>query len=238
MSIATVREVIIEPNFLSGDLVVPDHAAGIVVFAHGSGSSRHSPRNRYVAEIFQRARLATLLMDLLTPAEERIDISTAQLRFDIGLLARRLLEATNWLRNDAETRDLPLGYFGASTGAGAALVAAAAHPDFVKAIVSRGGRPDLAGAALAHVTAPSLLIVGGADTQVISLNQQALAQLQCEKRLAIVPNATHLFGEPGTLEAAAILARDWFQAHLQAKHASGRPPGRETLNRKQSGGQF
>jgi len=177
------------PSLLDGDLAVPDRVSGIVVFAHGSGSSRHSPRNRYVAEALQQAGLATLLMDLLTRDEERIDMCTARLRFDIGMLAERLVAATDWLARRDDTRDLKVGYFGASTGGGAALVAAAAKPDRVAAVVSRGGRPDLAGDALPRVRAPTLLIVGGDDEPVIEMNQEAMAQMRCEKRLAIIPGA-------------------------------------------------
>ena len=199
---------------LEGDLVVPAGAPGVVVFAHGSGSSRHSPRNRLVARTLERAGLGTLLMDLLTPGEEAVDATTAHLRFDIGLLAERLVGATDWLTRDPETRDLSVGYFGASTGAGAALVAAAERPYIVGAFVSRGGRPDLAGPALARVRAPTLLIVGGDDHPVIGLNQEAFDQLRCEKRLAIVPGATHLFEEPGALDQVARLAREWFERYL------------------------
>ena len=199
---------------LEGDLVVPPGAGGIVLFAHGSGSSRHSPRNRYVAGLLQSGGLATLLIDLLTPDEEVVDLRTAQLRFDIGLLAERLVGASDWLAGQPATRDLRLGYFGASTGGGAALVAAAEHPQAVHAVVSRGGRPDLAGAALPRVLAPTLLIVGERDLPVIEMNEAALARLECVKRLEIVPGATHLFEEPGTLEEVARLARDWFERYL------------------------
>jgi putative phosphoribosyl transferase len=187
-----------------------------VLFAHGSGSSRHSPRNRYVARLLNEARLVTLLIDLLTVKEELIDMRTAQLRFDIELLAERLIDATDWLAQFPDTRQLRIGHFGASTGAAAALVAAAVRPDVVGAIVSRGGRPDLAGAALPHVRAPTLLIVGGNDGQVIELNRTALAQMRSEKQLVIVPGATHLFEEPGALDEVARLARDWFHRHLNA----------------------
>lgn len=199
---------------LEGNLVVPQGAKGVVLFAHGSGSSRHSPRNRYVAEVLQRSGLGTLLIDLLTRDEEARDMITAELRFDIALLARRLVGATDWLRQEPETRELSVGYFGASTGGGAALVAAAERPEAVKAVVSRGGRPDLAGAALARVQAPTLLIVGGDDEPVIELNQMAKAALTSPTELAIIPGATHLFEEPGTLEAVARLAADWFRRHL------------------------
>lgn len=199
---------------LEGDLVIPPVARGIVVFAHGSGSSRHSPRNRYVAGLLNRAGLATLLFDLLTSDEERVDQVTGELRFDIDLLAQRLAGATDWLIREPGTGGLHIGYFGASTGAAAALIAAAAHPERVAAVVSRGGRPDLAGVALGRVRAPTLLIVGGEDEVVIALNEDALHALRCEKRLQIVPGATHLFEEPGTLERAAELARDWFLRYL------------------------
>lgn len=195
---------------LAGHLAVPEHARGIVVFAHGSGSSRHSPRNRYVAGILNQAGLGTLLFDLLS-REEEFDRAKV---FDIELLAGRLVEVTRWLRTQPEGRRAGIGYFGASTGAGAALWAAAEVPAEVAAVVSRGGRPDLAGPRLAEVRAPTLLIVGGHDEVVIGLNQQAQAWLKCENQLAIVPGATHLFEEDGTLAAAAQLARDWFQRHL------------------------
>jgi putative phosphoribosyl transferase len=211
---------------LDGDLSIPAGAHGVVLFAHGSGSSRHSPRNRYVARVLQEAKLATLLMDLLTPQEESVDQRTAHLRFDIQLLADRLTIAVNWLASQEETRTLPIGCFGASTGAAAALAAAANRPNLVRAVVSRGGRPDLAGDLLRHVTAPTLLIVGGYDTPVIELNQHALAALHCEKKLVIVPGATHLFEEPGTLEEVARLARDWFEHYLGgvAAQSGGRKP--------------
>lgn len=213
---AAITEVKIGPSGLAGNLVIPERAAGIVLFAHGSGSSRHSPRNRYVANVLQRAGLGTLLLDLLTAAEEQVDLSTGHLRFDIKLLAERLLEATDWLRR--EMHSVPLAFFGASTGAGAALVAAAERPSLVKAVVSRGGRPDLARTALLHVQAPTLLIVGGEDSPVIELNRRALAELHCEKQLVIVPGATHLFEEPGTLEEVARLASAWFETHLTGEH--------------------
>jgi putative phosphoribosyl transferase len=180
----------------------------------GSGSSRLSPRNRYVAQVLNEARLATLLVDLLTTQEEAVDLRTAQLRFDIGLLAERLVGVTDWLLQQPDTRPLEIGYFGASTGAAATLVSAAQRPDAVGAIVSRGGRPDLAGPLLPQVRAPTLLIVGGSDLQVIELNRSAFTQLRCEKRLVIVPGATHLFEEPGALDEVARLARDWFEQHL------------------------
>jgi dienelactone hydrolase len=199
---------------LQGNLTLPEEARGIVLFAHGSGSSRLSPRNRYVARILNEANLATLLVDLLTPEEEAVDVRTAHLRFDIGLLAERLVGATDWLVQHPDTSQLRIGYFGASTGAAAALVAGVVRPDAVGAVVSRGGRPDLAGRALAHVRAPTLLIVGGHDVEVLELNRAALAQLPAEKELVIVPGATHLFEEPGALDQVARLARDWFERHL------------------------
>ncbi|MBE7459838.1 MAG: dienelactone hydrolase family protein [Zoogloeaceae bacterium] len=195
---------------LPGTATIPEGAAGIVAFAHGSGSSRHSPRNRYVAEVLHAHGIATLLFDLLTPQEDR----AYETRFDIDLLTERLLAALAWLEASAETKNLKIGCFGASTGAAAALRAAAQHAS-VAAVVSRGGRPDLAGApALAAVRAPTLLIVGGRDEGVIELNQQACALLQCEKQLEIVPGATHLFEEPGALERAAAHAAAWFARHL------------------------
>jgi len=199
---------------LAGTLTVPASAAGLVLFAHGSGSSRHSPRNRRVAETMQRAGLATLLFDLLTKAEERDEEFTGHLRFDIGLLASRLRLATAWAGRDERTAALRVGYFGASTGAAAALVAAADEEADVGAVVSRGGRPDLAGDALPRVQAPTLLIVGGADEGVVPLNEEALARLRCTKRLEIVPGATHLFEEPGALDRVADLAARWFVEHL------------------------
>ena len=199
---------------LEGNLSLPEGARGIVLFAHGSGSSRLSPRNRHVAKLLNQARLATLLVDLLSPEEEAIDLRTAQLRFNIGLLAERLVGITDWLVKEPDTQPLRIGYFGASTGAAAALVAAAERPKMVRAVVSRGGRPDLAGPALAHVEAPTLLIVGGNDLLVIELNRAALVQLRSEKRLVIVPGATHLFEEPGALDEVARLAREWFERYL------------------------
>src|SRR5438132_2784175 len=199
---------------LEGNLIVPDRAAGVVLFAHGSGSSRFSSRNRYVAQVLRDGGLGTLLIDLLTAREEEIDERTAHLRFDITMLATRLVGATQWLAEQEETRRLNVGLFGASTGGGAALVAAAQRPDRIKAVVSRGGRPDLAGAALPHVKAPTLLIVGGDDVPGIGMNEEALAALRCEKRIEIVPGATHLFEEPGALEEVARLARAWFELYL------------------------
>ena len=200
---------------LDGDLTLPPEAAGVVAFAHGSGSSRHSPRNRQVAAALQDRRLGTLLFDLLTVEEERRDQPSGELRFDIGLLAERLTAAVDWLSEQPDTKTLPLGLFGASTGAAAALVAAAARPDVVRAVVSRGGRPDLAGSALGQVRAPTLLIIGGHDQPVIGLNEQAAALMVAEHRLEIVPRATHLFEEPGALEEVARLAADWFLTHLR-----------------------
>ncbi|MFF0609545.1 phosphoribosyltransferase family protein [Nocardia tengchongensis] len=197
---------------LAGQLTIPGHPIGVVVFAHGSGSSRHSPRNRYVAEVLQRAGLGTLLFDLLTPAEESDRANV----FDIGLLARRLVEVTAWLTGQEQARELPVGYFGASTGAAAALCAAADPSVRVSAVVSRGGRPDLAGRALAAVRAPTLLIVGSRDHLVLDLNRQAAKAMSCETALVEVAGATHLFEEPGTLRKAAELARDWFTTRLSA----------------------
>jgi dienelactone hydrolase len=199
---------------LEGNLYIPKNAKAIVVFAHGSGSSRQSPRNRFVAKELQKAGLATLLFDLLTKQEEILDIQSGYLRFDIKLLARRLVGATDWLQQNKNTENLKIGYFGASTGAGAALVAAAERPEVVGAIVSRGGRPDLAGSALPRVKAPTLLIVGGNDYAVIAINRDALSKLRAGKELVIIPGATHLFEEPGTLEQVAKHAGDWFVRHL------------------------
>lgn len=212
---------------LDGNLNIPEAATGMVLFAHGSGSSRHSPRNRYVAQTLRERGLATLLIDLLTPEEERADRSTAHLRFDIGLLAERLVGASDWLAQNPDTQRLSLGYFGASTGAGAALVAAAKRPDKVAAVVSRGGRPDLAGPALADVQAPTLLIVGGEDVPVIGMNREALASLRSIKKLEIVPGATHLFEEPGTLEEVARLASNWFEQYLNPLHPDSKKDRKE-----------
>jgi putative phosphoribosyl transferase len=200
---------------LTGELKVPEKATGVVLFAHGSGSSRHSPRNQYVARVIREGGVATLLFDLLTRQEEAIDNYTREFRFDINLLARRLVAATNWLAREDETSHLRPGYFGASTGGAAALVAAAEIRGKVGAVVSRGGRPDLAGSALPRVKAPTLLIVGGLDGPVIRMNEDAYAQLRCVKELKIVPGATHLFEEPGKLEEVADLAAKWFLKHLQ-----------------------
>ena len=202
-------EVVIE-----GNLSLPRNAQGVILFAHGSSSSRYSPRNRYVAQVLRQAGLATLLIDLLTAAEEATDRQRGHFRFDIRLLAKRLAGATGWLRQNADTRNLRVGYFGASTGAGAALVAATIHRAAVGAIVSRGGRPDLAGPALLQVRAPTLLIVGSQDYPVIAINRKALAKLQVEKELSIIPGATHLFEEPGALEAVSQQAAKWFVKHL------------------------
>jgi dienelactone hydrolase len=200
---------------LEGSLVLPGDPRGVVLFAHGSGSSRHSPRNRFVARSLQESGLATLLLDLLTRDEEAVDVQTAQLRFDIQLLAQRLVEASGWLMREREMANLRIGYFGASTGAGAALVAAAHLPEAIAAVVSRGGRPDLAGPALPLVRCPTLLIVGGDDKPVIRLNREAFDRLGSpDKQLQIVPGATHLFEEPGTLEEVARLAGDWFGRYL------------------------
>jgi putative phosphoribosyl transferase len=202
------------PAVLEGNLSVPEGARGVVLFAHGSGSGRHSPRNRYVAGTLREAGLATLLVDLLTSEEEEVDLRTRQLRFDIGLLTERLVGATDWIAQNPDTRNLSVGYFGASTGAGAALAAAAERPEEVGAVVSRGGRPDLAGDSLSRVQAPTLLIVGGNDIPVIGMNREAMEQMRVEKELEIVPGATHLFEEPGALEEVARLAAEWFVHHL------------------------
>jgi putative phosphoribosyl transferase len=214
---AVERSVVIDAGGaeLEGDLAIPQGARGIVVFAHGSGSSRYSSRNRFVAKALREASLGTLLLDLLTPAEEQVDVRTRQLRFDIGLLADRLIDAMQWLDAHDDTRGLAVGLFGASTGGGAALMAAARHPREVGAVVSRGGRPDLAGEDLRYVHAPTLLIVGSLDTVVIELNKQAMKKMvAAPAELAIVPGATHLFEEAGTLEQVAQLARDWFARFL------------------------
>ncbi|HEY8227925.1 MAG TPA: dienelactone hydrolase family protein [Pyrinomonadaceae bacterium] len=200
---------------LEGEWRVPVNATGVVLFAHGSGSSRHSPRNQFVAQIIREAGVGTLLFDLLTPEEEAVDATTRHLRFDIGLLAARLVDATNWIKEGPERSQLRVGYFGSSTGGGAALVAAAAVGEEIGAVVSRGGRPDLAGDALPKVKSPTLLIVGGLDFPVIRMNEDAYRQLRCEKELKIIKGATHLFEEPGTLEEVARLAADWFQRKLR-----------------------
>jgi putative phosphoribosyl transferase len=210
-------EIALPEAVLSGDLTLPEGARGLVVFAHGSGSSRHSPRNRFVAERINVEGLGTLLMDLLTEEEEREDEVTRELRFDIGLLARRVAQVVEWAGRQKELAGLEVGLFGSSTGAAAALVAAAELPDGVKAVVSRGGRPDLAGGALGLVTCPVLLIVGGYDEVVIDLNEQARAAMRCETELVIVPGATHLFEEPGALEQVADLAAGWFGRRLRGE---------------------
>jgi len=199
---------------LEGNLSIPDRARAVILFAHGSGSSRHSPRNRFVARVLNDAGLATLVTDLLTADEEEVDEVTRHLRFDITLLAQRLVAITDWLAVQPEAQEMRIGYFGASTGAAAALVAAAERPAVVGAIVSRGGRPDLAGPALLRVRAPTLLIVGGSDFPVLELNRQALRELRVEAELSIVPGATHLFEEPGALEEVARLSAQWFTRHL------------------------
>lgn len=199
---------------LAGDLTITEAAEGLVLFAHGSGSSRSSPRNRLVAAQLANAGLATLLFDLLTPAEEEADRLSGAQRFDIPLLAERLTRATDFVRGHSDTRRLAVGYFGASTGAAAALIAAAARPDDVRAVVSRGGRPDLAEEALEHVVAPTLLVVGGADHPVVELNARAYALLTCKKRIEVVPGATHLFEEPGAMEEVTRVAREWFVRFL------------------------
>ena len=204
----------INGRVLHGDLAIPDLARGIILFAHGSGSSRFSPRNRYVATQLQSAGLATLLMDLLTAEEEKIDSESAALRFDIKLLAERLIATTWWLAEQPNMASFRIGYFGASTGAAAALIAAATVPDLAAAVVSRGGRPDLAEGQLRKVVAPTLFIVGGKDWTVLRLNRIALAELRGEKRLEIVPGATHLFEEPGALESVADLAKKWFLRYV------------------------
>ena len=207
-----------ERAVLSGNLTIPENAIALVLFAHGSGSSRHSPRNQFVAGTLNGAGLGTLLFDLLTPEEEALDIYTREHRFNISLLAERLMHATSWAGQQSQMRDLRIGYFGSSTGGAAALVAAAELPQDVGAVVSRGGRPDLAGDALPRVQAPTLLIVGGNDATVIKLNEMARDQMRCEVKLEIIPGATHLFEEPGALEQVAKLASDWFSLHLGGPH--------------------
>lgn len=230
MSIPQVKELPVKiripgraPLVLEGDLSFPREPRGVVLFAHGSGSSRFSSRNRFVAQKLQAGRFATLLIDLLTKEEELLDERTAHLRFDIRLLADRLIGATDWLKQNRDTAGLSIGYFGASTGGGAALVAAAECSGMVSAVVSRGGRPDLAGSALAQVRAPTLLIVGGADTAVIELNEAAATQLRTIKRLEIIPGATHLFEESGALDEVAELARGWFTEFLPATRGAPQP---------------
>lgn len=210
---------------LNGDLMIPSGASGIAVFAHGSGSSRHSPRNRSVARVIRKAGVGSLLFDLLTREEEAVDVFTRRLRFDIELLTARLIEATRWLAGQEATRSLRIGYFGSSTGAAAALMAAAGLGEEISAVVSRGGRPDLAGDALPLVKAPTLLIVGGHDETVIELNQAAYARLRCEKELRIIPGATHLFEESGALEQVADFAAVWFKERLQSLPAQRRAAG-------------
>jgi len=201
---------------LSGDLGIPPNSHALVLFAHGSGSSRHSRRNQFVARTLERRHFATLLVDLLTPEEEAVDDRTAEYRFDIPMLAGRLVSVVDWLRRREDTAALPIGLFGASTGGGAALIAAADRPREIAAVVSRGGRPDLAGAILPQVTTPTLLIVGGFDTPVIQMNRDAMKQMHGDVKLEIVPGATHLFEEPGTLERVATLAGDWFARYLRS----------------------
>lgn len=215
----SLRDVVIplDKAHLEGELTVPRGASGIVLFAHGSGSSRHSPRNKYVARTLHDSCIGTLLFDLLTTEEEEQEKYTRDLRFDIDLLAKRLVYATNWIRNQGDVQTLPIGYFGSSTGAAAALVAAAELEEQVAVVVSRGGRPDLAGASLPKVKAPTLLIVGGRDEPVLSLNRKAYWLLCCEKRVEIVDGATHLFEERGALEEVARLAAAWFRKHFESK---------------------
>lgn len=223
MAVTSTVELSLQGASLLGDLVVPATADGVVLFAHGSGSSRFSPRNQRVAAGLHRAGFATLLLDLLTNQEEQVDNRTRELRFDIGLLGRRLTGAVDWLTADTRTADLPIGAFGASTGAAAALVAAAQRPERVAAVVSRGGRPDLAGDLLSAVRAPTLLVIGGADQHVLHLNEQAARLLsQCE--LAVVPGATHLFEEPGALERVTELAAGWFRRHLRDRRLDAPAP--------------
>lgn len=199
---------------LTGELIVPVGATGLVIFAHGSGSGRHSPRNQYVAQVIRKAGIGTLLFDLLTPEEEAVDLQTRHLRFNIPLLAHRLAVATSWVKKQPTLSHLNIGYFGASTGAGAALIAAAELGDQINAVVSRGGRPDLAGDALLRVVSPTLFIVGGLDRAVNRMNEEALAHLQCEKEMRLITGARHLFEEPGQLEEVATLTTQWFQKHL------------------------
>lgn len=214
-------EVPVRDVSLEGTLGLPHHASGIVLFAHGSGSSRFSPRNRFVARTLRDAGLGTLLLDLLTTAEEAVDMTTRHHRFDIPMLADRLMHVIDWLKDEPDTSSLGIGLFGASTGGSAALVAASGRPREVRAVVSRGGRPDLADEALPHVRCPTLLIVGGHDEQVIELNQLAMDRMSAEVRLEIVPRATHLFEEPGALAKVAELARDWFLEYLPTRERFG-----------------
>ena len=211
----TAIQVPIAGEWLAGDLGMPPDPHGLVLFAHGSGSSRRSPRNQLVARTLERRDLATLLIDLLTPQEGAIDERTAEFRFDIPLLAARLVTIVEWLKRQEQTAALPIGLFGASTGGGAALIAAAERPREIAAVVSRGGRPDLAGAALPRVIAPTLLIVGGWDSAVIQMNRDAMSQMRAEVKLEIVPGASHLFEEPGALDRVTALAGEWFTRHLQ-----------------------
>ena len=217
--VARPVRIVIDDIFLNGDLQLPEQAVGLVIFVHGSGSSRFSPRNRFVARELNHHGLATLLLDLLTEEEQRIDDNTMALRFDIPILGTRSTQVVNWCLGQSDLKKLPIGLFGASTGAAAALITAAAVVDDVQAVVSRGGRPDLAERALDKVEAPTLLIVGGNDDVVIDLNEQAIQRMHCEKKLHIVPNATHLFEEPGTLEEVTKAATDWFLKHLQGRKA-------------------
>lgn len=211
----------VDSTTIEGDLVTVEGSDGIVLFAHGSGSSRHSPRNRFVAQRLQEGNLSTLLADLLTREEEDIDMETRRLRFDIDLLAGRVVGAIDWLKQREQTRNLRVGCFGSSTGAAAALIAATKRPEHVQAVVSRGGRPDLAGAILPQVKAPTLLIVGGNDVAVLKLNEAALSRLRVEKKLQIIPAATHLFSEPGALESVAQAAREWFQRFISSEGSRG-----------------
>jgi dienelactone hydrolase len=204
----------VDRHYLEGELVLPSAATGLVLFAHGSGSSRLSPRNQFVARALERHGLATLLIDLLTPSEEEVDDRTAQYRFNLPMLGERLVNIVDWLREQPDTRRLQIGLFGASTGGGAALMAAAARPDDIAAVVSRGGRPDLAGQSLRHVVAPTLLIVGGLDTPVIQMNRDAMDEMGPDVVLEIIPGATHLFEEPGMLARVAELAAEWFVRYL------------------------
>jgi dienelactone hydrolase len=205
----------VDKTTIEGNLVLPPHAKGVVLFAHGSGSGRFSPRNQYVAKVLNQAGIATLLIDLLTKQEEEEDLQTGQFRFDINLLAQRLIGATEWLRKNPRTKNLAFGYFGASTGAAAALISAAKLPEGIKAVVSRGGRPDLAWDYIPNVKAPTLFIVGGNDTVVIDLNKKALKNFSAQKKLEIVPGASHLFEETGKLEEVAKLAASWFSKYLR-----------------------
>ncbi len=215
---------------LEGDLCIPSNAAGVVVFVHGSGSSRRSPRNRYVGQVLRQSGLATLLFDLLTVEEEKNDVQTGRYRFDIRMLANRLVATTQWLKQNPETKNMNIGYFGASTGAAAGLVAAAEHPDDIGAVVSRGGRPDLARPALPYVKSPTLLIVGGRDLPVMAMNRDAMAELRAEKKLVVIPGATHLFEEPGALEEVAKLATNWFANYLNRRvsYSTGLSAGRHS----------